>query len=187
MKLAMNMLRQYVDIPVTPEEYSERMIMTGTAVEGVEELEQFGIKVTSPRSFQSLSFGGGDYTCFDLLVEGAFERGLRLRTEPRVVRVGRIGNRASREEHANDEHCQCVYVYYHCLASCTDDARALAVAGQKAADDGLCSYLVAPNAARISVGERSRHCPGSSSSGRRNAPTDTRLSESTTRCAALHM
>ena len=38
MKLAMNMLRQYVDIPVTPEEYSERMIMTGTAVEGVEDI-----------------------------------------------------------------------------------------------------------------------------------------------------
>ncbi len=38
MKLAMNMIRQYADIPVTPEEYSERMIMTGTAVEGVEDI-----------------------------------------------------------------------------------------------------------------------------------------------------
>ena len=38
MKLAMNMLRQYVDIPVTPEEYTDRMIMTGTAVEGVEDI-----------------------------------------------------------------------------------------------------------------------------------------------------
>lgn len=38
MKLAMNMLRQYVDIPVGPEEYTERMIMTGTAVEGTEDL-----------------------------------------------------------------------------------------------------------------------------------------------------
>ena len=33
MKLAMNMIRQYADIPVTPEEYTQRMIMTGTAVE----------------------------------------------------------------------------------------------------------------------------------------------------------
>ena len=40
MKLAMNMLRQYVDIPVTPEEYSERMIMTGTAVEGIEDIAE---------------------------------------------------------------------------------------------------------------------------------------------------
>ncbi len=38
MKLAMNMLRQYVDIPVTPEEYTEKMIMTGTAVEGTEDI-----------------------------------------------------------------------------------------------------------------------------------------------------
>ncbi len=38
MKLAMNMLRQYVDIPVTPEEYTDRMIMTGTAVEGTEDI-----------------------------------------------------------------------------------------------------------------------------------------------------
>lgn len=35
MKLAMNMLRDYVDIPVTPKEYEERMIMTGTAVEEI--------------------------------------------------------------------------------------------------------------------------------------------------------
>ena len=40
MKLAMNMIRQYADIPVTPEEYSERMIMTGTAVEGVEDIAE---------------------------------------------------------------------------------------------------------------------------------------------------
>ena len=38
MKLGMDMIRQYVDIPVTPAEYSERMIMTGTAVEGVEDV-----------------------------------------------------------------------------------------------------------------------------------------------------
>ena len=34
----MNMLRDYVEIPVTPKEYESRMIMSGTAVEGVEEL-----------------------------------------------------------------------------------------------------------------------------------------------------
>ncbi|MDD3212687.1 MAG: phenylalanine--tRNA ligase subunit beta [Eubacteriales bacterium] len=38
MKLSMNMLRDYVEIPVTPKEYESRMIMSGTAVEGVEEL-----------------------------------------------------------------------------------------------------------------------------------------------------
>ncbi|HPS80912.1 MAG TPA: phenylalanine--tRNA ligase subunit beta [Candidatus Limiplasma sp.] len=38
MKLPMNMLREYVDIPVTPKEYEDRMIMTGTAVENVEDL-----------------------------------------------------------------------------------------------------------------------------------------------------
>lgn len=40
MKLAMNMIRQYAEIPVTPQEYAERMIMTGTAVEGVEDIAQ---------------------------------------------------------------------------------------------------------------------------------------------------
>ncbi|MCE5343527.1 MAG: phenylalanine--tRNA ligase subunit beta, partial [Eubacteriales bacterium] len=38
MKLSMTMLRDYVDIPVTPKAYEERMVMTGTAVEGVEDL-----------------------------------------------------------------------------------------------------------------------------------------------------
>ena len=38
MKLPMNMLREYVDIPVSPKEYEERMIMTGTSVENVENL-----------------------------------------------------------------------------------------------------------------------------------------------------
>lgn len=38
MKIPMSMLRTYADIPVTPEEYTQRMIMTGTAVEGVEDL-----------------------------------------------------------------------------------------------------------------------------------------------------
>ncbi len=38
MKLSLKMLREYVDIPVTPEEYAERMIMTGTGVEGAENL-----------------------------------------------------------------------------------------------------------------------------------------------------
>lgn len=34
----MNMIRQYADIPVTPEEYTQRMIMTGTAVEATEDI-----------------------------------------------------------------------------------------------------------------------------------------------------
>jgi len=38
MKLPMNMLREYVDIPVSPKEYEERMIMTGTSVEGTADL-----------------------------------------------------------------------------------------------------------------------------------------------------
>ena len=38
MKLAMNMIREYADIPVTPKEYESRMIMSGTAVEGVDDI-----------------------------------------------------------------------------------------------------------------------------------------------------
>ena len=38
MKLAMNMIREYADIPVTPKEYESRMIMSGTAVEGVDDV-----------------------------------------------------------------------------------------------------------------------------------------------------
>ena len=38
MKLAMNMIREYAEIPVTPKEYESRMIMSGTAVEGVEDI-----------------------------------------------------------------------------------------------------------------------------------------------------
>ena len=38
MKLAMNMIREYAQINLSPEEYAERMIMTGTAVEGVEDI-----------------------------------------------------------------------------------------------------------------------------------------------------
>lgn len=38
MKLPMNLLRQYVDLNVTPEQYEEKMIMSGTAVEGLEDL-----------------------------------------------------------------------------------------------------------------------------------------------------
>ena len=38
MKLAMNMIREYAEIPVTPKEYESRMIMSGTAVEGVDDV-----------------------------------------------------------------------------------------------------------------------------------------------------
>ncbi len=38
MRLSMEMLRDYAEIPVSPKEYEERMIMTGTSVEGVEDL-----------------------------------------------------------------------------------------------------------------------------------------------------
>ena len=38
MKVSMNLLKQYADIPVTPAEYESRMIMTGTGVEGIEDL-----------------------------------------------------------------------------------------------------------------------------------------------------
>ena len=38
MKLSLKMLRDYVDIPVEPRDYAERMIRTGTAVEGLEAL-----------------------------------------------------------------------------------------------------------------------------------------------------
>ena len=38
MKVSMNWLKRYADIPMTAEEYESRMIMTGTGVEGVEPL-----------------------------------------------------------------------------------------------------------------------------------------------------
>jgi len=38
MKLSMNMIRDYAAIPVSPKEYEARMIMTGTAVEAIEDL-----------------------------------------------------------------------------------------------------------------------------------------------------
>ena len=38
MKISMNWVRQYADIPVTPAEYESRMIMHGTGVEGIEYL-----------------------------------------------------------------------------------------------------------------------------------------------------
>ena len=38
MKVSMKWLKQYADIPVTPAEYEDRMVMTGTGVEGTEEL-----------------------------------------------------------------------------------------------------------------------------------------------------
>ena len=38
MKLSLNMLKQYTEIAIDPAEYERRMIMSGTAVEGVEEL-----------------------------------------------------------------------------------------------------------------------------------------------------
>ena len=36
MKLPLSMLKDYVDIPIAAEAYAQRMIMTGTAVEGIE-------------------------------------------------------------------------------------------------------------------------------------------------------
>ena len=38
MKVSMNLLKKYAAIPVTPEEYQSRMIMTGTGVEGIDDL-----------------------------------------------------------------------------------------------------------------------------------------------------
>ena len=38
MKVSMKWLKQYVDIPVSAEEYENRMVMTGTGVEGTEEM-----------------------------------------------------------------------------------------------------------------------------------------------------
>ena len=38
MKISMNWIRQYADIPVSPAEYESTMIMHGTGVEGIEYL-----------------------------------------------------------------------------------------------------------------------------------------------------
>ena len=41
MKLGMNMIREYADIPVSAKDYESKMIMSGTAVEGVEEVSHY--------------------------------------------------------------------------------------------------------------------------------------------------
>lgn len=38
MKLSLTMLREYVDIPLSPEAYAQKMIMSGTGVEGIDDL-----------------------------------------------------------------------------------------------------------------------------------------------------
>ena len=38
MKLPLSMIKDYVNIPISAEAYAQRMIMTGTAVEGIERL-----------------------------------------------------------------------------------------------------------------------------------------------------
>ncbi len=40
MKVSMNLLKRYAPIPVSPEEYQSRMIMTGTGVEGIDDLSE---------------------------------------------------------------------------------------------------------------------------------------------------
>ncbi len=40
MKVSMNLLKRYAPIPVSPAEYQSRMIMTGTGVEGIEDLSE---------------------------------------------------------------------------------------------------------------------------------------------------
>lgn len=61
MKLAMNMIRQYADIPVSPKEYEERMIMTGTAVEDVSDISGGMDKVVVGRVLTCESVEGSDH------------------------------------------------------------------------------------------------------------------------------
>ncbi|MEG2718911.1 MAG: phenylalanine--tRNA ligase subunit beta [Clostridia bacterium] len=61
MKVAMNMLREYTDIPVDIKEYQERMIMTGTAVEGVEDIADGMDKVVVGRVLTCESVEGSDH------------------------------------------------------------------------------------------------------------------------------
>ncbi len=61
MKLAMDMIRQYADIPVSPKEYEERMIMSGTAVEEVADISGGMEKVVVGRVLTCENVEGSDH------------------------------------------------------------------------------------------------------------------------------
>ena len=61
MKLSLKMLRDYVDIPVSAEDYAERMIRTGTAVEGLDFLGAELEKVVVGRILTCENVEGSDH------------------------------------------------------------------------------------------------------------------------------
>ncbi|MEG2315405.1 MAG: phenylalanine--tRNA ligase subunit beta, partial [Clostridia bacterium] len=61
MKIGMNMLREYTEIPLSPKEYEERMIMTGTAVEAVEDVSDGMEKVVVGRVLTCEGVEGSDH------------------------------------------------------------------------------------------------------------------------------
>ena len=56
MKLGMNMIREYADIPVSPKDYESKMIMSGTAVEGVEDVADGMDKVVVGRVLTGMQY-----------------------------------------------------------------------------------------------------------------------------------
>ena len=61
MKVSMNLLKQYAPIPVTPAEYESRMIMTGTGVEGIEDLSEQLDKVVVGRVLTCVPHENSDH------------------------------------------------------------------------------------------------------------------------------
>ncbi|MCL1855737.1 MAG: phenylalanine--tRNA ligase subunit beta, partial [Clostridia bacterium] len=61
MKLSFTMLKDYVDIPVDPDVFAKRMVMTGTAVESVEDLGGEIQRVVAGRILTCESVEGSDH------------------------------------------------------------------------------------------------------------------------------
>ena len=73
MKVPMKWLKEYVDIPMTAEEYAARMVMTGTAVEGIEKTgEQFD-KVVVGRVVSCVDHPNSDHLHICMVDVGAAE------------------------------------------------------------------------------------------------------------------
>ena len=61
MKVSMNLLKRYAPIPVTPAEYESRMIMTGTGVEGIDDLGEKLQKVVVGRVLTCVPHENSDH------------------------------------------------------------------------------------------------------------------------------
>ncbi|NLZ88991.1 MAG: phenylalanine--tRNA ligase subunit beta, partial [Clostridiales bacterium] len=61
MKVSLNWIRQYTDIPLSPEAYMNRMIMTGTAIDALENLDKGLENVVVGRVLLCEKLAGSDH------------------------------------------------------------------------------------------------------------------------------